>query len=459
MFKTNKVHKGMVALAIGIAAAMTLAACAQAPGGPGPVVDNSGSSINNTGSSAGNSAAVNSAGDSQTPAPDAQNAAARTPASSANDFAFKLSAALLKDAGKGAGDQNFVCSPFSVWLPLAALANATDDKSKPALFEALNTSGFTAADLNAAASRMMNDLTRTRDKGTDYYYDPLNIANAIFVGNDVTLKKDFSQIFTDYYGGTPFNVDFSSPDAADAVNKWASENTDGRITNVIDAFDPETVAAIANAIYYSDRWRWEFDEAQTKEDVFHALSGDTKADFMLREGDGQPYYEDSDIQATQLTFGNGGGLFILLPKDGDANKLLSTMTSDYFNKIQTKVDMATGKLLLPRFTIQSDFQTLGDTLQSLGVPLFDKKTAPLTGGLIEEDIPVYLSSAAQKAMIQVDEKGTTAAAVTVLAAGMGGPMPTEPFEMNCNKPFAFILYDRTQDGGIQILFTGVVNQP
>jgi serine protease inhibitor len=43
----------------------------------------------------------------------------------------------------------------------------------------------------------------------------------------------------------------------------------------------------------------------------------------------------------------------------------------------------------------------------------------------------------------------------------GTSMPPEgiPFEMICNKPFVFILYENTYDGGVQILFTGVVNQP
>jgi serpin B len=73
--------------------------------------------------------------------------------------------------------------------------------------------------------------------------------------------------------------------------------------------------------------------------------------------------------------------------------------------------------------------------------LFDDKNAPLTGGLVEENIPVWLSDAIQKAVIEVDEKGTTAAAVTVMevACGSSMPEPTEPFEMICNKPFVFIL--------------------
>lgn len=383
-------------------------------------------------------------------------------AKGANDFAFQLSAALARENG----DDNFICSPYSVWLPLAALVNATDSRYKAQMLDALNAAGIDEADLNNAASRMLYDLTKEGDKavakkyGEEYYYNPLKIANAIFVGNNVTLKKEFAQTFMDYYRGTVMNVDFQSQSAIDAVNKWAAENTDGLITDIVQEFAPDAVAAIANAIYFSDRWAWEFNPDRTTEDTFYAPAGETTAFYMLREGIGQLYYEDDQIQAMPLSFSTGGGMYIILPKDESAPDLLTSMTSEYFDEIQNNLTDRAGKLLLPRFSIESGAMNLKDTLTALGIPLFDETAAPLTGGLLEEDVAVWLSGAVQKAIIQVDEKGTTAAAVTVMmAAGAPAPDPSEPFEMICNKPFVFILYGKTYDGGNQILFTGIVNQP
>lgn len=166
------------------------------------------------------------------------------------------------------------------------------------------------------------------------------------------------------------------------------------------------------------------------------------------------------VQVMPLQFRSGGSMFIILPKTGDAAELLSSMTTDYFEEIQADLIIASGKLLLPRFSVENDFGDLKETLEVLGVPIFDKTSAPLTGGLIEENIDVWLSDVMQKAVIHVDEEGTTAAAVTIVAvAGAAMPQPTEPFEMNCNKPFVFILCEHTYDGGNQILFTGIVNQP
>ena len=392
----------------------------------------------------------------QTPVYDERDPSPGIVAKGANDFAFRLGAELLK----GVNNDNFVYSPYSVWMPLAALVNAADSQSTPAVLAALGASGIDESDINNAASRILYNLMKLQNADYEEYYNPLKIANAIFVGNNVTLKNDFAQLFMDFYRGNAINVDFSSRDAVDAVNAWASENTDGLIPDIVQEFDPLTVAAIANAIYFSDRWEREFDAGQTEEGVFHAPLGDVNAWFMLREGDAQTYYEDERVQALPLRFKNGGGMYILLPKSGSAADLLSSMTGDYFDEIQRDSVQASGKLLLPRFSIDNDISGLKDALVALGIPLFDEETAPLTGGLIEESVPVWLSDAMQKAIIEVDEKGTTAAAVTVMAiSGTGMPVPTEPFEMFCDRPFAFILYDYTFDGGNQILFMGVLSQP
>ncbi|MCL2323769.1 MAG: hypothetical protein FWC47_16885 [Oscillospiraceae bacterium] len=391
---------------------------------------------------------------------------AQAVAMGANDFAFKLSSELSKNVK----NENFVCSPYSVWLPLAALINATDVKYQDALLKALNASGISIEDINNASSRILYDLTKQDYKkliednpnGGSLYHDPLKIANAIFVDKNVTISKDFAQKFMDFYKGNSINVDFKSKDAVKAVNDWANEQTEGLIANLVQQFDPNTISAIANAIYFSDRWAREFYPEKTAEDVFHAQDGDKNAFYMLHEGDGQLYYEDDRVQAMPLGFKTGGGMLIILPKSGNASELLSSMNSEYFNEILSDSKQSSGRLLLPRFSIESEVKGLKDVLIAMGVPLFDETSAPLTGGLIEENIPLCLSDVMQKAVIKVDEKGTTAAAVTVLSVDYASQVitqPTEPFEMICNKPFVFVLYENTYDGGNQVLFTGVVNNP
>lgn len=380
---------------------------------------------------------------------------AATVAQGANEFAFRLSAALLEHGQT----ENFVVSPYSVWMPLAALTNATMDAYRPALLEALSVAGISPEDINHASSRMLFDLTTTQGKDNDT--DPLQIANAIFVDHGFTLRQEFAQTFADFYRGALMNVDFASTAAVDAVNQWASDNTNGLIEEVIQELDPDTVAALVNAIYFSDGWANAFNPDRTEQDVFYTPTGEIYAYFMRQGWDETFYFEDAYIQSVTLPFATGGGMTILLPKDGDAVGLLSGMDSAYFHRIREDSILAQGSLLLPRFSIENTLTNLKGALISLGVPLFDEVAKPLTGGLFDSDIGSWLGDAVQVAMIEVDEEGTTAAAVTVyeIAVDSEPELPPVTFEMVCNTPFAFILHRNTVDGGRQILFTGVVNQP
>ncbi len=109
---------------------------------------------------------------------------------------------------KDLGHENLICSPYSVWLPLAALVNAAEEPAKAQLLEVLAAAGIGEGDLNRAAARMLFDLTNqesqlmAQEYGEAYAYDPLKIANAIFVGKDLTLSPDFSQAFADFYRGS-----------------------------------------------------------------------------------------------------------------------------------------------------------------------------------------------------------------------------------------------------------------
>ena len=380
----------------------------------------------------------------------------------ANDFAFRLGAALAADIGY----DNLVVSPYSVWLPLAALLNATMAEHRPALLDALGASGLDPEDINRAASRMLFDLTneRARREGWGQWgaseESALHIANAIFVDYDVTLRREFAQTFMDYFRGEMINVDFRSPYAVEEVNLWASYNTNGLITEVVQEFDPLAIAAIANAIYFSGRWTYQFDPEQTRRDIFHSPAGDGYAYFMRMEWPFIPYFEDERVQAITLPFSGEGGMTIILPKDGNATGLLASMTDEYFERMQSESVLGEGSLLLPRFSIENTIDNLKDALVALGVPLFDEWAAPLTGGLIEENLYVWVGDAVQVAMIEVDEEGTTAAAVTVMEIRAESlPIAVTTFEMICNTPFVFVLHSRTTDGGRQVLFTGVVNQP
>ncbi|MDO4293312.1 MAG: serpin family protein [Eubacteriales bacterium] len=377
----------------------------------------------------------------------------------ANGFALRLTAQLLAQKQEG---ENLIASPYSVWLPLAALAGASDEQAQQELLQVLGEAGIDAETLGQVVQTLNSALTQEERKAAmeeagETFDSPLKIANALFVSKDSTVNPDFADRFAGQFAGKLFPVDFSDDSAADEVNAWAEEQTEGKITELIDSFDPDTVAAIANALYFSDSWAEQFVEENTADAVFHGAKGDKTVPFMNQKLDSAVYYEDGQLQAVVLNTANGGQMTLVLPGEGQtAEQALESLDAETLQKIQSS-EGRTVQLSLPKFHLESGVFSVKEALESLGVPLTDAQNPHLTG-LVENE-SLYLSQAVQKAMVEADEKGLTAAAVTVMAISRMSLAPeTEPVELTFDKPFAFVLSADGGEAGQQVLFTGVVNQ-
>lgn len=376
----------------------------------------------------------------------------------ANGFALRFTEALLKQKKEG---ENLIASPYSAWLPLAALVNGCSGETQEQLLKVIGEAGIDAETLNQMVKAVNAGLSQEeRRKSYEEYGEtfesPLKIANALFVQKDAAVNQTFAQLFSDNYDGKLFSVDFSDSSAANAINSWASEKTDGKITEIVDSFDADTVAAIANALYFSDSWSNQFLEENTTEGTFHGAKQDEDAEFMNQKLSDDIYYEDETMQAVVLWTTSGGQMVLCLPKDGySAEEALQSLTTEKLQKI-SGAEYRCVQLSLPKFKLESKTFSIKEALEAMGVPLMQATDAALTEVLDNEAL--YISSAQQSAMVEVDENGLTAAAVTVMGLEKMALMPeTDPIELTFDSPFAFVLTGNGEDAGDQILFTGVVN--
>ena len=215
---------------------------------------------------------------------------------------------------------------------------------------------------------------------------------------------------------------------------------------------------LLNAIYFKGTWLKEFPENKTIVNTFYNFNDESKVvkTDMMRIKDKFNYYEDTDIQVIELPYTKDSmSAIIILPnKDLDINDYISELDYDKIQKMLKRMFTEEVELNLPKFEL--DFTSgLNEVLKKMGmVKPFDQAKADLTG--IRDENDIYISSVVQKAYLKVDEKGTEAAAATVVDITTKS-MPIIA-RMNVNRPFLFMLRNKKLPQNYEMVFMAKIEE-
>ncbi|CAM0901919.1 unnamed protein product [Alopecurus aequalis] len=221
------------------------------------------------------------------------------------------------------------------------------------------------------------------------------------------------------------------------------------------------------------RWEKPFKKERTTEDKFHRLDGtDVDVPFMRASGRRLLACHDG-FKVLQLRYERGRPLpaqpapiysmCIFLPDARDGLwRLTGKITSDpdFLREHLPRNNVLVGDLRLPKFKITFSKDVARD-LQELGVrEAFDQGKADLSD--MAEDGPgerrrLALQKIMHKAVIEVNEEGTEAAAVTaaIMMSGCSAYRPPR-VDFIADHPFAFFVIEEVSGA---ILFTGHVVDP
>ncbi len=155
-------------------------------------------------------------------------------------------------------------------------------------------------------------------------------------------------------------------------------------------------------------------------------------------------------------------MMIFLPRNPKGlDTLLSTLSVTQVDTCAKQLEGRQIRLSIPKFKSESTYD-LKPTLESLGMrDAFDSSKADF-GGLPEVDArdhQLYITAAIHKAFVDVNEKGTEAAAATIVAFAPRSALVTKrPFipEFTADRPFVYLIRDKAT--GL-ILFLGKMEQP
>jgi serine protease inhibitor len=367
-------------------------------------------------------------------------------------------------------------------------------------FNAINKAGQNARKI---ADELNNLLPQV-----DQY--ELRVANALWGEKTYPFQPAYLAVIRKNYGANSiFAVDFleRAETARQQINSWVATQTNNRIHDIVP---PEGVNAdmrlvLTNAVYFKGAWSQPFDARTTANGKFTLSGGDTvDTPLMHRDalsgGQYGAFNDDGSFFDTPTMVpagddaeeavesnspprypGDGGFSALSLPYKGGALSMvfLVPQSADGLPRIESQ--LADGTLhdwlsqlrgrsvhvFIPKFKLETEYP-LKERLEALGmtrafVPNLAGEGAQFDG-MCESADPahrLFISQVLHKAFVETSEKGTEAAAATVVlfpAAEAAEPPKMVPFTptFRADKPFILLIRDR-QSGAI--LFMGRIMNP
>lgn len=355
---------------------------------------------------------------------------------------------------------NVVLSPFSIGTAMAmVLAGArgeTETEMRSVLRHTLSGEQIDAANAKALAAL----LAVGQPSDAKSSNATLRIANALMLVNpSATVAGAYRDRIRNYYGAEII----PGADLA-AVNAWVKDKTEGKIPTILDRLNPQDSHVLLNAVYFKAPWAHAFSKSATRDRDFHLTAADKaevptmaqSAAFAIEKGDG--------YQAIRLPYARDGLSMIVVRPDDIAgiDKVIAGFDGARLDALLQALRAAPQRMVtlsLPKFKFEFAAQLI-PPFKALGMSkVFDPAVSDLSGltGLPREQAQSSIDQIAHRAVIEVAEEGTEAAAATAVVVTTRTMAPSQqPERFTVDRPFMFMIAD---DATGAILFAGRVSDP
>ena len=372
-------------------------------------------------------------------------------AQNTSNFAFNFFNALQQTQPDTA---TIFVSPLSLHMDLGMLLNGASGNTYAQLQNALALNGLSVDDINQTYETLLQSLPKADAQVQ------LALANSMWYKNTFSVESDYANTLKNYFQAAVYPSAFGGS-AVDSINNWASNNTNGKITHVLDNIDPDALMFLLNALYFKGEWAAQFDKSNTKPQTFTLENGAVKQVQMMQQTSAFAYSSNAAYSIIRLPYGNGQfSMTILLPNAGNKiEDVMNSFTANDWNTFQQDTFKMSVQVGLPRFTIPLYKVNLIPTMQQMGVTdAFSDMSANFSNinqDAINGALFVYLLQ--QFTYLNVDETGSEAAAVTI--GGMDLSVNVQPYTpplFICDHPFGIIISENTSN---TILFMGRIMNP
>ena len=366
-----------------------------------------------------------------------------------SDFAVELFHQLSKS-----NDVNQFYSPYSIHVALSMAMNGNEGEALEEYLDVLRFEGQTLEEANRGAKELTEFLLQVDPKVR------LAIANAIWYRQDYQVKVPFKAMAEEYYNAEIAGIDVFDPRSVDIINGWIEQQTQGLIKDMLDEVPSDAVLYLVNAIYYKADWKYQFDPAKTQKEPFRiSPERQVPVDMMsFKEAGTVKAFQGQGFQYLEIPYSTGQySMGVLLPDGYDLSLVEGQFTSDNLHAWRSQARETSVILKMPKFKLKQKIDNLKDDLVEMGLRIpfeYDSRNFTL---LFDNPVgDLKISRVIHDAVIEVDEKGSEAAAATVVELVETSAGPSSPGVLALDRPFIFFIQEKHSGA---VLFMGKLGDP
>ncbi|MBR5084513.1 MAG: serpin family protein [Prevotella sp.] len=379
----------------------------------------------------------------------------------------------VADSCDGQGIQNVTLSPLSAQIAVSMLQNGAAGNTLAQIREVMGTTAYTNQQVNEYNQQLVSKLTyrppfeynpywgmseEEAKEQFDTEYPIVETANALWTKpHFIHVYDSYKDLLANYYDAEVDEVDFGTQEGVDAVNGWVDEKTHHLIPSVLEHPDDFILMMLVNALYFKGAWNTPFDPLATHKADFHQADGKTvEVDMMKTELTCRSRTTEKFTTVT-LPYGQTWdfSMTIFLPTNSQTFPQLTyedwiTATDTNNESVGDEQPWKDLALQMPKFYIEGTY-TLTDIFKEMG--MVDAFGANADFSLLSSDLSA-ISKIYQLGKIVVNEKGTEAAAVTVIQSD-NSPHGITYEDFIIDRPFFFTIESSKTN---TILFVGRMKQ-
>ncbi len=347
---------------------------------------------------------------------------------------------LLKQCAKENKEKNTnsLISPISVFSALAMVENG----AKAETLKQMETCLGIELDKTNKFFKLYNDNLAKDEK------QKLKIANSIWINDVKRLKvnQSFLQKNKDYYDSDIFKIKFEENALAE-INSWVKQKTDNMVPKILDKISKDAVIYLVNAVSFDADWEEKYEiERPLKADFMQEDYTTQKVELMPSD---EHFYLENENSTGVIKYYKGEkyAFVALLPNMGiTMDEYLDSLSGQKINDIIKNRSEEKVITYIPKLEIEYSL-SLNESLINMGMKdAFNVNLADFTDMAISERGNIYINRVIHKTFIKIDEKGTKAAASTVVETADGCAIQEiKPKVVRLDRPFLYMIYDMEND--------------